>query len=106
MIQVQLEKKGQLVLGFTFRGHAEAGEYGYDIVCSAVSALAISTANAIEQLTEAAFDEDAAQDGGFLRFRLRSGEDHDAQVLMKALELGISQMAASYPDNIRIVTTF
>lgn len=93
-----------LIRGFQSEGHADAGEYGYDIVCSAVSALSISTANAIESLTQAQMTEEADDEGGFLKVMLtpQSEDDHDAQLLMKSLRLGISQMADSYPDNIRI----
>ena len=93
------------IRGFQFEGHAGAGEYGYDIVCSAVSALSISTVNAIESLTKARIgEEEADEEGGFLKVILTppSVEDHDAQLLMKTLYMGISQMADSYPENLRI----
>ena len=91
--------------GFQFEGHAGAGEYGYDIVCSPVPALRITTVNAVESLTEASFEEEEAdEEGGFLKVILTppSVEDHDAQLLMKTLYMGISQMADSYPENLRI----
>ena len=91
--------------GFQFEGHAGAGEYGYDIVCSAVSALSISTVNALEALAGASFEEEEAdEEGGFLKVILTAPceEDHDTQLLMETLHLGISQMADSYPENLRI----
>ena len=90
--------------GFQLEGHADAGEYGYDIVCSAVSALAIACVNSIEAFTQAGFEEDAAEDGGYLKVILKpeTAEDHDAQLLLKSMVLAVSQMAESYPENIRI----
>jgi uncharacterized protein YsxB (DUF464 family) len=90
--------------GFLYEGHADAGEYGYDIVCSAVSALAIGCVNSIEKFTDAGFDEDAGDDGGYLKVILKpeTAEDHDAQLLLKSMTLAVSQMAESYPENIRI----
>ena len=90
--------------GFQYEGHADAGEYGYDIVCSAVSALAIGCVNSIEALTEAGFLEDAAEEGGFLKVILEpeTADDHDAQLLLKSLALAAGQMAESYPENLRI----
>ena len=44
----------------------------------------------------------AAEDGGYLRCMLGDADDRDAQLLMRALELGIRQLAQSYPENIRI----
>lgn len=102
MIHVVIERSGDKVLGFESKGHAEAGEYGYDIVCSAVSVLTINTANAIESLTDARFSVDQVEEGGFLKVMLGDGEDHDAQVLMKALVMGLEQIAENYPDNVRI----
>ena len=102
MIEVTLFQKGGSLTGFLFSGHAGAGEYGYDIVCSAVSALAINTANAIETFTDVPLEEEAAEDVGYLRCMLGDADDRDAQLLMRALELGIRQLAQSYPENIRI----
>ena len=99
------QNKDGIFRGFQFEGHAGAGEYGYDIVCSAVSALSISAVNAIESFTKARVEEEEAdKEGGFLKVILapQYEEDHDAQLLMKALHLGISQMAESYPENLRI----
>ena len=99
------QNKDGIFRGFQFEGHAGAGEYGYDIVCSAVSALSISTVNAIESFTKARVEEEEAdEEGGFLKVILapQYEEDHDAQLLMKALHMGISQMADSYPENLRI----
>ena len=90
--------------GFLFEGHADAGESGYDIVCSAVSALAIGCVNSIEAFTKTSFDEDVHEDGGYLEVILKpeTAEDHDAQLLLKSMALAVSQMAESYPENLRI----
>ena len=102
MIHVVIERSGDKVLGFESKGHAEAGEYGYDIVCSAVSVLTINTANAIESLTDARFSVDQVEEGGFLKVMLSDRDNHDAQILMKALKLGMDQIAENYPDNVRV----
>ena len=90
--------------GFLYEGHADAGEYGYDIVCSAVSALTIGCVNSMEAFTQAGFMEDAADDGGYLKVILKpeTADDHDAQLLLKSMVLSVSQMAESYPENLRI----
>lgn len=102
MIHVEIYRSGDKVLGFESKGHAGAGEYGYDVVCSAVSVLTINTANAIESLTKAHITEDQDPEGGYLKVMLSDGKDRDAQVLMKALELGMTQMAENYPEYIRV----
>ncbi len=102
MIEVRFFTKGSAVTGFSFKGHAGAGEYGYDIVCSAVSALSINTVNALEAFTDVPFEEESSEDGGYLSCKLKDADDRDGQLLMKTLRLGITQMAESYPENIRI----
>ena len=60
--------------------------------------------NAIETFTDAGFDEEAGQDGGYLKVILKpeTAEDHDAQLLLKSMALAVTQMAESYPENLRI----
>lgn len=43
------------ITGFDISGHAGLADSGYDIICSAVSALAINTVNSIENLTDDRF---------------------------------------------------
>ncbi|MSE22463.1 ribosomal-processing cysteine protease Prp, partial [Lactobacillus parabuchneri] len=47
MIQATIKHYRGHVSGFTITGHADAGEYGQDIVCSAVSVLSITTVNGL-----------------------------------------------------------
>lgn len=51
MLLLTVRKK--LINSFELTGHADAGEYGNDIVCAAVSVLAISTVNGLQQLAKA-----------------------------------------------------
>ena len=89
MIRIQLYKSGDDFLGFECKGHAGADDGEYDLICNSVSVLTINTANAIESLT-------------YLKVMLSSPKDHDAQLLIKAMVLGLEQIAGNYPDYIRI----
>ena len=51
MIRVKFYRKEGRFFGFQLKGHAEYAEPGEDILCSAVSALAINTVNSLEELT-------------------------------------------------------
>ncbi|MCI5775362.1 MAG: ribosomal-processing cysteine protease Prp [Aerococcus sp.] len=67
MIIADFKKHGDDWLSLDVTGHALAGEYGHDIVCSAVSVLAIGLANNLERMmTEAKPLIDSASDGGYL----------------------------------------
>lgn len=102
MIRIDLYRSGDRILGYACSGHAGSGAYGYDVVCSAVSVLAINTANAIEHLTDADLEEEENPEGGYLKVMLTDPEIPDAQLLMKALDMGVSQIAENYPDYVRV----
>ena len=48
--------------GFTLKGHAEYAEYGYDIVCSAVTSNAIGVDNSLNLLAKVEFESEIGQD--------------------------------------------
>lgn len=91
--------------GFSLKGHADSGEYGYDIVCAAVSVLAINTVNSLEQLalaTPQVVSDD--ENGGYLQVSLDQDEAKDpaVQLLLNSFELGIRSITDNYRDYIMI----
>lgn len=104
MVFVKIFETKNGFAGFSMKGHADFDEEGFDIVCSAVSVLAINTVNSIEKFTETPFTVDQKEDGGYLKMLLRSDRDSDSQLLMKALVNGLADIAESYPDNLRVET--
>ena len=52
MIQVEiLRDRDEVVKGIEINGHAGYAEYGQDVLCAAVSALALNMANSVEAFT-------------------------------------------------------
>lgn len=99
MINVILYRKDGKICGFELTGHAGYAKCGEDIVCSAVSVLALNTVNAIEQFTDIPFRCEADEKkGGFLKviFPLEGMADHDTQLLLKTLEMGLSAIEKEY----------
>ena len=90
------------ITAFQITGHADAGPYGQDIVCTAVSALSISVINGLDKLVQAhPVIESDNDNGGFLKVTgLRS--DHDSQLLLTTLLNGLLDIQESYPDNIEV----
>ncbi|WP_251574896.1 ribosomal-processing cysteine protease Prp [Limosilactobacillus agrestimuris] len=90
------------ITAFQMKGHADAGPYGQDIVCAAVSALSISTINALERVAKApaAVNSDD-NNGGFLKVTDISLA-HDAQVIMQTFFNGMCDITESYPQNIEV----
>ena len=99
MINAEITKHKQGdVLGFSISNHGES------VACAAVSMLAINTVNSIESFTEDDFvyEYDEAS-GGYLKFAL-SNKTPSAltEVLLKALELGLTHVKELYPDEISL----
>ena len=82
MIHVTILKAGHQYKGFICVGHAGYAREGYDIICSAVSALTINTINSLEQFTEDDFEAEQASE--------------KAELLMKSLVLGLQTVEEEY----------
>lgn len=80
------------IMGFRSEGHAEYADAGEDVVCAAISALVINTVNAINELTEDEADADIDEDEGYIDVSFFDTPGHDAQLLLKALALGLTNM--------------
>jgi hypothetical protein len=87
-------------VGFVCEGHAGYEESGKDIVCSAVSALAITTVNSVESLCSDDFLTEASEDGGYLKLLFKEQPGHDAGLILKVFETGITGIYESYGDYI------
>lgn len=96
MITVTITKHNDLITGFELSGHAGWAEEGSDIVCAAVSALAINTVNSIEKFTEDAYVcEEPDEENGFLSFSIENPSEN-ASLILNSLELGLQSVAESY----------
>ena len=84
-----------LYVGFQISGHAGYARRGKDIVCSAVSALAINTINSIDKLTDAKFETDI-DESGTIKFKFKSQSDDKSQLLVSALSLGLTELYKEY----------
>ena len=50
MIQITVKRKDSRITDLKITGHANAGEYGHDLVCAVVSGIATGLANAVDEL--------------------------------------------------------
>ena len=97
MIQSTFIRSNQALVSVELTGHAGSGEFGYDIVCAAVSALSMNLVNALEALTscmpEVIIDE---IDGGYMKVVLPTVADlrnEKAQLLFEAFLLSMTNLA-------------
>ncbi len=93
--------EGETLAGFSCEGHAGHGKFGQDIVCAAVSMIAITSANALEQVAGA--HPETSQGDGALKVWLAPEErTRDTQVILETLLLGVRQLQDAYPQSIRV----
>lgn len=97
MIQVTVfvDSKNQFT-GFHTYGHAEFAEPGYDIICSAVSALVLTTVNSIEELTDEAIEVTQNEENGEIDFRFCSVPGEQASLLIRSMVIGLDGISKEY----------
>lgn len=98
MITVNIIKQNGNICGFDINGHAEFADPGQDIICAAVSVLAINTTNSIEQLAGQVpvIDEDE-ENGGHLLVLVNEPNEKSI-LLLNSFLLGIESIADEYGD--------
>jgi uncharacterized protein YsxB (DUF464 family) len=80
--------------GFHLKGHAGYAEYGFDIVCAAVSALALNTVNSVEAFSDEAFTVEESD--GELKFFLSTCKSLESQLFLKSFALALENIHKEY----------
>ena len=88
--------KDQNFVGFDCIGHAGFARRGKDVVCAGISILVQSTMNAIEAYTEEGFSGEMDERTGNIHFRFTDIPEHDANLLMNSMILGLQGIQSSY----------
>lgn len=86
----------RLVKGIEYKGHAGYAEYGQDIICSAMSALALNMANSVEAFTDDPFDGQVDEENGGFTFHFTGTVSRESNLLMDSLILGITNIQEAY----------
>ena len=98
MIKVNVKRKNKIVYEIVIKGHANYDVAGKDIVCAAVSSMAITTINAILCLDESIDYED---NSGFIKIRVEEDTDINQKLLNNLIRM-LSELESQYPKNIEI----
>lgn len=97
MIRVTIFKDSEgSCQGFCLQGHAGYADHGQDIVCAAVSVLALNTVNSIEAFTDDLFEAESDEEQGILEFRFKKTANAESKVLMKSMILGLESIRDVY----------
>ena len=91
------------IVGFISQGHAGYDRSGKDIICAATSILIINTINSIEQFTDVEFESSSDEKNAKIKFMITKNKNNkEYLVLLKALELGLTEIARDNPKYISI----
>lgn len=109
MIYAKFERTDKQYIKFTLSGHAESGPYGHDLVCAAVSALTIGTANNLSRIASIEPEIKAnEEEGGFLEVVLPQVDEEmhqqTAQILLENLYLSLLDIQEEYREFISVST--
>ena len=106
MIQATfIRRKGHLE-SVELTGHAGSSEYGFDIVCAAVSTLSINFVNSLEVLAECNADFAVNEiDGGYMKIdisHMTKKTDEKVQLLFESFLLGMTNLAENSKEFVSI----
>ncbi len=95
-VTVYIDSDTNQFTGFHTHGHAEYADAGYDIICSAVSAIVITTINSIEQLTEDPITCSQNQEKGEIDVRFQGQPGSESVLLIQSMLLGLTGIQNEY----------
>lgn len=97
MIRITIFRNSeQSYMGFDCIGHAGFAPEGEDIICAGVSSLVINTVNSIAHFTKTKFSTDSDEETGKLTVKFKEPADHDTNLLMQSLVLGLQGIQNNY----------
>ncbi|MEY7999029.1 ribosomal-processing cysteine protease Prp [Clostridium sp. Mt-5] len=103
MIRAVFKKRCCNLVSVSLQGHAEWSKQGYDLVCSAVSAVSQSTVIGITEVLK--LNLDYSIKNGFLNFSLEDMKEEDilkCQVLVETMLFALKSMEINYSKYINV----
>ena len=90
----------EVIVSFELSGHSGAGEYGTDIVCSAVSSAVYMAANTIIEIMK--LNPEAEVRDGYFKFTMNFDDARESKMITDGLYLHLSQLQGQYPNNLKL----
>ena len=101
MIEVNHIYIDDTIRGFEISGHANFDEYGYDIVCAAVSMLAYTTINSLDNY---GYELDFSDDEDIMKLMVLN-PSYESEIILNTFNIGIFTLEQSYKDFVRAYST-
>lgn len=83
-------------VGFEMKGHAGYDRSGSDIVCAAISMLAVNTHNSLEVLLHEPFAHEEDEELGYMYLMLMEHPSTEAKLLLNSMVLGLKELEKQY----------
>ena len=96
MIRVVINRRDGYICGFKLSGHAGYDDYGKDIICSAMSMIAINTVNSLTMLADETCAVEQDEDSGLLAVQFDHQPNAEADLLLRSFELGVQGVVDQY----------
>jgi hypothetical protein len=107
MNTITIRKKNNHYVSYEVSGHVEFSEYGTDIVCAGISALAQTTLNALNIVAGIDNLIFEVEDDGYLYCELPMGLDEmqivKSDTIINTFEIGIRSFVEVYSNNINLL---
>lgn len=103
MVNASFKRESGSIVSVNLNGHAGFADEGYDMVCSAVSAVSLTIANGITEVLKV--NPKISVKDGFLNIDLKylSKEDKDrCQILLETMLIGLKSIEMNYRDYISV----
>jgi len=88
------------ITGFEVSGHTGYAQTGQDIVCAALSFLAVTCANALESIAK--LKPAISQKDGLLRVQVTEANS-EARTIFAVFSQGIEDLQDSYPEYVKLL---
>ena len=102
MTRCEFFTENDRITGFSISGHSGYAEAGQDIVCAAVSAMAMLTINTISDSFGLETEVTADENGPVIDFKLKT-ENRYASALISGLANELSALENDYPNYVRVI---
>ncbi len=98
-----MDKDGQgHITGYMVSGHADYAEDGYDIICSAISAITQTALLGLERHLKMKPSYDVNQEDGVLKVALNSAPTELTEAILQTMVYGVQSIAKQCPEYVRI----
>ena len=102
LVDVCIKKWDGHYVSYCVKGHAGYAKTGVDIVCAAVSGLVYMLERALPELSDSPICADKSMCSDDEPIVHIIDPDGTSDTIMRAFELGIQNIAESYPENVKL----